>query len=139
MAHDVIESMTATDADAALRTTANAVLIDVRTPHEWEHVGKPNTEALPYPVIFEAWIDIPGGPVCPDFASHLEAQLQEKGLSRDTTACFLLCRSGARSLAAANHLQQLGWQARLINVADGFEGSPTLQKIGWRQSGLPSH
>jgi hypothetical protein len=35
-------------------------------------------------------------------------------------------------------LQQSGWQARLVNIADGFEGNPTLQKIGWRQSGLPS-
>lgn len=54
---------------------------------------------------------------------------------------LLLCRSGARSLAAAKVLEDAGYQ-HLINIKEGFEGDLDKQKHrgtvnGWRFHGLP--
>jgi rhodanese-related sulfurtransferase len=52
----------------------------------------------------------------------------------------MLCRSGVRSIAAAQRATELGLQA--YNVLEGFEGNPDAQGqrnhlAGWRQRGLP--
>jgi rhodanese-related sulfurtransferase len=52
-----------------------------------------------------------------------------------------LCRSGARSRAAAEAMTALGYQ-RCYNVADGFEGPHDGERhrgqlAGWKASGLP--
>jgi rhodanese-related sulfurtransferase len=52
----------------------------------------------------------------------------------------LLCRSGVRSIAAAQRATELGVQA--YNILEGFEGDPDAQahrgfKGGWRYRGLP--
>jgi rhodanese-related sulfurtransferase len=52
----------------------------------------------------------------------------------------LLCRSGVRSIAAAQRATELGLTA--YNVLEGFEGDPDEQgqrgrKGGWRFHGLP--
>jgi rhodanese-related sulfurtransferase len=54
---------------------------------------------------------------------------------------LLLCRSGARSRAAAIALTQAGY-TNAFNVANGFEGDPDKQGHrgtinGWKASGLP--
>jgi rhodanese-related sulfurtransferase len=53
---------------------------------------------------------------------------------------LLLCRSGVRSIAAAQRATELGVLA--YNVLEGFEGDPDLnghrgQRGGWRMRGLP--
>jgi rhodanese-related sulfurtransferase len=52
----------------------------------------------------------------------------------------LLCRSGVRSIAAAQRATALGLQA--YNILEGFEGDPDAQAHrgqtgGWRYRGLP--
>jgi rhodanese-related sulfurtransferase len=52
----------------------------------------------------------------------------------------LLCRSGVRSIAAAQRATELGLQA--FNILEGFEGDPDAQAHrghvgGWRLRGLP--
>jgi rhodanese-related sulfurtransferase len=52
----------------------------------------------------------------------------------------MLCRSGVRSIAAAQRATELGLQA--YNILEGFEGDPDDQahrgqKGGWRFRGLP--
>jgi rhodanese-related sulfurtransferase len=52
----------------------------------------------------------------------------------------LLCRSGVRSIAAAQRATALGLQA--YNILEGFEGDPDEQAHrghtgGWRYRGLP--
>jgi rhodanese-related sulfurtransferase len=52
----------------------------------------------------------------------------------------LLCRSGVRSIAAAQRATALGVQA--YNILEGFEGDPDAQAHrgqlgGWRKRGLP--
>ena len=53
---------------------------------------------------------------------------------------MLLCRSGVRSIAAAQRATELGLQA--YNILEGFEGDPDDQAHrgvlgGWRLRGLP--
>jgi rhodanese-related sulfurtransferase len=52
----------------------------------------------------------------------------------------LLCRSGVRSVAAAQRATQLGIEA--FNILEGFEGDPDAHAHrgnvgGWRMRGLP--
>jgi rhodanese-related sulfurtransferase len=52
----------------------------------------------------------------------------------------LLCRSGVRSVAAAQRATELGLQA--YNILEGFEGDPDAEAHrgvtgGWRMRGLP--
>jgi sulfur dioxygenase len=52
----------------------------------------------------------------------------------------LLCRSGVRSIAAAQRATELGLQA--YNILEGFEGDPDAnaqrgRRGGWRLQGLP--
>jgi rhodanese-related sulfurtransferase len=54
---------------------------------------------------------------------------------------FLLCRSGQRSLDAANALAAAGYR-NLTNIEEGFEGPLDANKQrgklgGWRHAGLP--
>ncbi|HMT49022.1 MAG TPA: rhodanese-like domain-containing protein, partial [Dietzia sp.] len=67
-------------------------------------------------------------------------QLAEAGLGPDTPVLFL-CRSGARSAAAASAATAAGY-GPAYNVAEGFEGDPddtghrgTVN--GWKVAGLP--
>jgi sulfur dioxygenase len=53
---------------------------------------------------------------------------------------LLLCRSGLRSVPAAQRAQSLGYEA--YNILEGFEGDPDSEahrgnKGGWRYRGLP--
>jgi rhodanese-related sulfurtransferase len=53
---------------------------------------------------------------------------------------LMLCRSGVRSIAAAQRATELGLQA--YNILEGFEGDPDAlgqrnQIAGWRRRGLP--
>jgi sulfur dioxygenase len=104
-----------------------AVLVDVRSDAEREWVGfVPGAVAA-------AWKQWPGMALNPDFDDRLKAAAQGKKL-------VLLCRSGVRSIAAAQRATEIGLEA--YNILEGFEGDPDGQaqrgkKGGWRQRGLP--
>lgn len=70
----------------------------------------------------------------PDFDSQLRAAVPEGG------KVVLLCRSGVRSVAAAQRAAQLGIEA--YNILEGFEGDVDANSQrghvgGWRLRGLP--
>jgi rhodanese-related sulfurtransferase len=74
--------------------------------------------------------------VNPDFVGEIEKQ----GLPKDTEFLFI-CRSGARSAAAASALTAAGY-SNCWNVAQGFEGDRDpfghrAQVGGWKAAGLP--
>ncbi len=104
-----------------------AVLVDVRTDAEREWVGfVPGA----VPVAWKQW---PGMAMNPDF----DRQVQDAAGGRKLV---LLCRSGVRSIAAAQRATELGLEA--YNILEGFEGDPDAQaqrghKGGWRFRGLP--
>lgn len=118
----------------ALESDARAVLVDVRTQAEWSFVGMPDLSALGKRVVALEWTTFPDGRPNPDFI----AQLRES-VDQDAPVYFL-CRSGARSAAAASTATAAGWGAA-HNVLDGFEGplDPYGHRSvsGWKQAGLP--
>jgi sulfur dioxygenase len=72
--------------------------------------------------------------VNPHFADQLKA------LAPAGSAVTFLCRSGIRSVAAAQCAQQHGYTA--YNILEGFEGDPDEHahrgmRGGWRFHGLP--
>lgn len=118
-----------------LRADPRAALVDVRTHPEWVFVGLPDLSSLGRTPVTVSWQSYPTMQRNPDFA----AQVAAAGLTPDRPL-FLLCRSGVRSRAAAEHLTALGF-AECWNVADGFEGQIDTAKHrgvgGWRAAGLP--
>ena len=112
---------------AVLRADGEAVLVDVRTDAEREWVGfVPGA----VPVAWKQW---PGMAMNPTF----DQQVRDAAAGRKLV---LLCRSGVRSVAAAQRATQLGLEA--YNILEGFEGDPDAsahrgQRGGWRFHGLP--
>ena len=118
-----------TPAEAHALMQAGAKLVDVRTRPELLYVGR-----VPGSLAVE-WQTYPGGQQNPGFVQQL-AQVAEP----DDTLMFL-CRSGARSHAAAATATQAGWRES-YNVLEGFEGDKDANEHrntvgGWRKAGLP--
>jgi rhodanese-related sulfurtransferase len=113
-----------------------AVLVDVRTDAEWSYVGLPDLSALGKRPVLVAWQNFPSMERNGGFAAELAA----KGASK-TAPILFLCRSGARSRAAAQAMTGEGY-ARCYNVAGGFEGDLDAERHrgrinGWKAQGLP--
>lgn len=130
---DDVGELTLGDAWELLRTDASAVLIDVRTEAEWNYVGVPVLDDANQPVRFVEWISYPEGEPNPRFVEQATDGLQAG------QRILLLCRSGARSLAAANALIAAGF-GPAYNITAGFEGpidDDGHRSAGWRHAGLP--
>jgi rhodanese-related sulfurtransferase len=106
-----------------------AKLVDVRTKPELLYVGRvPGAAAV-------EWQTYPGNKPNPDFIGELAAVAP-----KDQPVMFL-CRSGARSHAAADAAMRAGWK-ETYNVLEGFEGDKDAAEHrngvgGWRKAGLP--
>jgi len=114
----------------------DAVLIDCRTRAEWNYVGVPELEAIGKKLALLEWQVFPSMQQNPEFVTALGNAVADK----DTPLLFL-CRSGARSAAAAKAMSAAGYST-CFNVADGFEGPLDAQgkrgsAAGWKASGLP--
>ena len=105
-----------------------ALLVDVRSDAEREWVGfVPGALAI-------AWKQWPGMALNPEFDARIQTA------SPDPKKLLLLCRSGVRSIAAAQRATTLGLEA--YNILEGFEGNPDARGHrgivgGWRFHGLP--
>jgi rhodanese-related sulfurtransferase len=116
-------------AEAHQLMQAGAALVDVRTKPEILYVGR-----VPGSVAVE-WQTYPGNRENPEFIAELAASVP-----KDTPVMFL-CRSGARSHAAAEAATRAGWK-EAYNVLEGFEGDKDAAQHrstvgGWRKAGLP--
>ena len=123
----------------ALRSDPDAQVVDVRTRPEWTFVGMPDLSGTGRDVIPIEWQVYPTMQVDPDFASKLDAELSRRGVPDDAPVYFL-CRSGARSAAAAAAMTARGRTA--YNIAGGFEGNVDADGHrgtveGWKADGLP--
>ena len=120
---------------AALHDEPAAVLVDVRTRAEWTYVGLPDLSDLGKAVVRIEWQRYPDGHVNDTFT----ADLDEAGIRHDAPVYFI-CRSGVRSIAAAEAATAAGW-ARSYNVLEGFEGPHDAHRhrsvSGWKVAGLP--
>jgi rhodanese-related sulfurtransferase len=116
-------------AEAHALMQAGAKLVDVRTKPELLYVGRiPGSAAV-------EWQTYPGNRENPEFLGELAAVA-----AKDEPIMFL-CRSGARSHAAADAATRAGWK-EAYNILEGFEGDKdALQHrnsvSGWRKAGLP--
>lgn len=119
-----------------------AVLVDVRSRPEWSFVGVPDLASVskrPVLVAWQHWTPGPQGAVMAPNAAFAE-ELAAAVPSREAPVVFI-CRSGARSRAAAIAATRLGY-ARAHNLSGGFEGVHDGERHrgrvdGWKASGLP--
>ena len=130
--------VTAADVWRALESDASAALVDVRTVAEWSFVGVPDLGSLAKRAIFQEWQSYPSMQVDPGFADSLAATLEAAG---PDVPLYFLCRSGARSQAAAAAMAARGY-TRCFNIAGGFEGPLDGGRhrgltAGWKADGLP--
>ena len=122
-------ALTPVEAHELLTLAPGAKLVDVRTRAELTWVGR-----VPGSVEIE-WQSWPDGAQNPGFAGELKSQVDPESL------VMFMCRSGARSHAAAAAAKQLGY-TEAYNVLEGFEGDkdPLSHRNtvgGWRKAGLP--
>jgi rhodanese-related sulfurtransferase len=118
-----------TEAYAVMSNVPGARLVDVRTRPEWDYVGK-----VPGSLTIE-WQTYPNSLLNPSFLEELAARAEKSDV------LMFLCRSGARSHAAATAASNKGY-SKSYNVLQGFEGDKDANGHrasvgGWQFSGLP--
>ena len=123
-----IPQITNRDAWQMLLDDDRAVLIDVRTETEWRTVGVPDSTEIGRPARFIHWTDEQG------VANPYFVDRATDGVDPDAPI-LLLCRSGARSNAAAELLVASGY-SQAMNIIGGFE-MPQEPGSGWKDQ-LPS-
>lgn len=121
--------LTPQEACDLLHLAPGAKIVDVRTRAEWDWVGR-----VPGAVEIE-WNQYPGGVRNPNFLAELKRQVDSEAL------VMFLCRSGARSIAAAAAASEAGYN-NCYNILEGFEGDKDANGQrnhigGWRKAGLP--
>ncbi len=115
-------------------------LIDVRTRAEWTYVGLPDLGSVGKRLVLVEWQTFPDQAIDVRFAERLAGELKALGVEKGDDLYFI-CRSGGRSLAAAEAMAELGYRA-CHNVAGGFEGPLDDDRhrgsvTGWKAAGLP--
>ena len=132
----MVQNVPPTQTWEAIKTEAQAQLVDVRTDAEWNFVGIPDLSAAGKQPVLIPWQVYPAM----NRNEAFEDQLKQAGLTPEHHIYFL-CRSGVRSLAAAQAAQAAGFP-HAYNIADGFEGPPDSsghrgQTAGWKADALP--
>ncbi len=132
----MVENVSPGKAWEALQSDPQAQLVDVRTDVEWAYVGLPDLAAIGKQAVLIPWQVFPSMQENPGFVDGLK----QAGFTPEHRIYFI-CRSGVRSLAAAEAMRAAGFPA-VYNVAHGFEG-PVDQDghrgsaAGWKAEGLP--
>jgi len=130
--------VTPQEAFRVLGADPRARLVDVRTRAEWSFVGLPDLASFGKEPVLLEWQVFPSMERNTRFADDLSTAL---GADVSDAPVFFLCRSGARSRAAAIALTSAGF-ARCFNIAGGFEGDLDETRHrgarnGWKAAGLP--
>jgi rhodanese-related sulfurtransferase len=112
-----------------------AVLVDCRTEAEWRFVGVPDISSLRRDVVYIEWSRTDG-----TRNGGFVDELRAAGVTPGERPVVFLCRSGNRSIGAAEAATEAGI-APSYNVLDGFEGNLDEQghrgATGWKAVGLP--
>ena len=118
-----------------LDANPDAVLVDVRTDAEWRFVGVPDLSPLSRDAVFIEW-NRTDGTRNAGFVDDLKAA----GITPGERPVVFLCRSGNRSIGAAEAATEAGI-GPAYNILDGFEGNLDEQRhrggSGWKAVGLP--
>jgi len=120
----------------ALEKDARARLVDVRTGAEWAFVGVSDLSSLGKQVDLNSWVLFPDMSPNADFMPAMATLSLEKD-----TPIYFLCRTGARSKAAAMAMTAQGY-THCYNIACGFEGDKDESNHrghvnGWKAEDLP--
>lgn len=133
----MIKEITPPEACEILQSNPDAVLLDVRSRMEFDYVGHAPD------AVFVSLKEPPAWETDADFVDKVRAALQDKRPDKtpEDLTILVLCRSGARSMTAAEALTNSGFK-EAINVAEGFEGDKDENNHrntinGWRFHGLP--
>ncbi|MGZ5934412.1 MAG: rhodanese-like domain-containing protein [Rhizomicrobium sp.] len=135
--NDYAGDLSASEAWALLKSDPKAQLVDVRTTAEWNFVGLPDLSSLGRDALLVEWQSFPTMRANPSFVADTE----RSGAGGKDAPILFLCRSGARSRAAAVAMTAAGYR-RAYNIAGGFEGDLDGERHrgkqnGWKASGLP--
>ena len=135
-----IPAVSVEDAWARLKSDKRSVLIDVRTIAEWAYVGLPDLAGIDKRPVLVEWQGFPDDRLNTAFVERVIEAITPLGADRESEL-FFICRSGQRSLKAAQAMAAAGY-TRCRNVADGFEGPLDAnrhrgQTVGWKAKGLP--
>ena len=141
---------TAEETYEMMKTDPKVILVDVRTPAEWQFVGYTKMAQIMIPSVtfrYDAFDDkkprykpVPNA----DFVAQFENRIADLGADEDSTY-VIMCRSGAtRAQPAAKMLWQYGYKNVYI-MTDGFEGGKLKSgerkgyrlKAGWKVNGYP--
>jgi rhodanese-related sulfurtransferase len=122
-------ALTPPEAHEIWQLAPGATLVDVRTRAELDWVGR-----IPGAIEIE-WLTYPGNKPNPQFLEFLRHSVDHESL------LMFICRSGARSNAAATAATEAGF-ADCYNILEGFEGDKDAAGRrnlvgGWRCAGLP--
>ena len=137
-----VDEVNPEEAYQALSSAPDAALVDVRTRAEWAFTGQPDASETGKPTWPVEWVSFPAMTPNPDFLDQLLGHANGKLPSR----LFFICRSGARSMAAARSVaaaaEAKGEPIHCTNVAEGFEGDLDADRHrgtqnGWKVRGLP--
>ncbi|AWV47241.1 hypothetical protein JK2ML_0276 [Mycobacterium leprae Kyoto-2] len=122
-----------------LSDNPHTVLVDVRTDAEWRFVGVPDTSSLGREVVYIEWNTSDGLPNV-NFLAELQERIPPANAERGERPVVFLCRSGHRSMGAAQVATDAGISPS-YNILDGFEGHLNAEghrgETGWRAVGLP--
>jgi len=132
----MVENVPPTQVWEALKSDPRAQLVDVRTEAEWTYVGLPDLAPAGKQAVLVQWQVYPAMQVNGTFTD----QLRQAGFTPEQHIYFI-CRSGQRSLAAAQAAQAAGFP-HVYNVAEGFEGPADGAGhrgtvAGWKARALP--
>jgi len=126
--------VTPAEAYAAVADPDDPVLVDVRTRAEWAYDGVPQLDAGRAPLLVE-WQRYPDGSINDTFVDEVRSAGVAEG-----TPVYFICRSGVRSVAAAEAATAAGL-GPAYNVLEGFEGRHGADGHrtvgGWKAADLP--
>ena len=142
-----VENLSPQETWNAMSSNASAQMVDVRTRAEWAFVGLPDLVKLGRQPILIEWKTFPTMDTNENFASQLLDKIEV--INNDTGAApdqiFFMCRSGVRSLAAAELMTGIfksqNREVVCVNIAEGFEGDLNAtahrgETNGWKARGL---
>jgi rhodanese-related sulfurtransferase len=132
----IIQNVSSIECFKILSNVTDSYLVDVRTLPEWEFVGVPNLSIINKETIFVSFLIYPDM----DENKNFEKKILDQGIQKNNNLYFI-CRSGQRSLYAAEFLINSGF-SNCFNVHDGFEGDQNQHKKrslinGWKYNNLP--
>jgi len=138
MSENQVHTLTPLQAWEMLQQEPRTVFIDVRSEMEFLFIGHPSG------AVHIPWIDAPEWEINPHFIREIRKLILGGVICDSNDGCaaiLLICRSGKRSLEAAQSLVDAGFK-RVYNIEEGFEGELDDHHHrstvgGWRFHKLP--